>query len=268
MNNLKLFLQVYLRPGRAVSDLMDKGKWPLAVALMLIVSAGFFFTVNTKLNTHYQLPAISDFYPADVAVQDLSDAERQAAVSAYDSAMERHNLVPVVGDAFFNYSSFDPLGFYRPLLTILIFYIPLIVYLISIFGNINDYGHTLRREFATLATCTLSAWAASHLPFIVFRFIDFQDPAMYLVPWIGSSILFGSFMVFVLRTVFGLSFRTATGLVLVASIAFCIANLIYQYVPAWAFLPFSAVYLFYQISQRFGSKFDDYRKSILPGQNY
>jgi hypothetical protein len=268
MNNLKFYLQVYLRPGRAVSDLMDRGSWPLTVALVLIVSAGFFFTINTRLSEHYQLPAMSDFYPAGVAVQDLTDAERQTAVSAYNSAMESHNAVPVVGDAFFNYSSFDPLGFYRPLLTILIFYIPLIIYLISIFGNINEYGQTLRREFATLATCILTAWAASHLPFIVFGIIDFQDPSLYLVPWVGSSVLFGLFMVFVLRTVFGLSYRTATGLMLIASLAFCIANLIYQFVPAWAFLPFLTVYLFFRISQRFGSSFGDFKKSILPGHSY
>jgi len=65
-----------------------------------------------------------------------------------------------------------------------------------------------------------------------------------------------------------MSYRMATGLMLIASLAFCVANLIYQYIPAWAFLPFLAVYLFFQISQRFGSSFADFKKSILPGQSY
>ena len=167
MNNLKLFLQVYLRPGRAVSDLMDKGSLSFAAVCVLFVAAAFFLTVNVRLNTTYHLPEISDFYPAGVADSELTDAQVQQAVTAYNAAMDDHAMVPVVGDAFFSYSSFDPTGFYRPLLTILIFYIPLIVYLIAIFGNINEYGQILRREYAVLATCTLTAWAAAHLPFAV-----------------------------------------------------------------------------------------------------
>src|SRR6476619_5746005 len=121
MNNLRLFLQVYMRPGRAVSDLMDKGSWPLALILTLLVSSVFFLTVNTKLSEYYYLPSIYDFNPAGVSTSELSDTERQASVGAYNAAMDGHNVVPVVGDAFFNYSSFDPTAFYRPLLTILIF---------------------------------------------------------------------------------------------------------------------------------------------------
>jgi tetratricopeptide (TPR) repeat protein len=271
MNNLKLFLQVYLRPGRAVSDLMDKGSWAFAVVSLLLVSGAFFLTINTRLNEHYRLPEIADFYPAGVAVTELSDAQKQAAAQALTAVMDEHDKIPVVGDAFFSYSSFEPAEFYRPLVTILVFYIPLIVYLISIFGNINEYGQTLRREYGTLATCSLIAWASAHLPVSILGLVlgkSTSVPVVYLAIWLAGGLIFGFFMVFVLRTIFGLGFLSSAGLVLVASLAFSIANLIYQSVPAWVFLPFLALYVIFYLSRRVGNNFADFKRSILPKQNY
>jgi cytochrome c-type biogenesis protein CcmH/NrfG len=264
-------LQVYLRPGRAVSDLMDKGSLVFATVVIVLVACAFFFTVNARLDSAYHLPAITDFYPAGVVESEMTDSQRQQAVADYTEAMDTHDKVPVVGDAFFSYSSFDATGFYRPILTISVFFIPLLVYFIALFGNINEYGQILRREYSALITCSFTAWAAAHLPFALAGIILEKTPVdseIYLGLWLGGSLVFGLFMTFVLRTIFGLTYLSSIGLVLVASLSFSIANLIYQFVPAWVFLPFLAVFVFFHISQRFATKFADFKRSILPKQNY
>src|SRR4051794_16307022 len=99
MNNLKLFLQAYLRPGRAVSDLMDKGSLVFSVVSILLVGCAFFFTINAQLNAAYHLPDMSDFYPAGISQSDITNSQMRAAATAYTTAMDTHDKVPIVGDA-------------------------------------------------------------------------------------------------------------------------------------------------------------------------
>jgi tetratricopeptide (TPR) repeat protein len=276
MNNLKLLFQVYLRPGAAMSDIMDRGNWAFAVVSVLVVSAAFFLTVNTRLHAAYNIPQLSDYYTQPTAEEVAKDpvgtaALRDQAFSQYTAADTVRQRVPLVGDAFFSYFSFEPTGVLQPLLVVSLFYIPILVLLVSLVGKIGNYGDVIAREYGTLATCSLMAWAAAHLPFAILGAVLFTqntDPVIYLGLWAASSLLFGFFAVFVIRTALGVSFRTAVPLVVVATLAFSLAHVVFQFVPHLFFVPLIILYAFIYFRGHVDGKFKEFKKSVLPRQNY
>src|SRR6185295_13759774 len=123
---------------------------------------------------------------------------------------------------FFQFFYFEPGKFYQPLLLLSVFYVPAAILLMCLIGGVGSFGLVLRRDYGTLAACTLNSWAAAHLPFAIagaFLFSQAVDPVVYLAMWAASGLLFGVFMVFALRTVFGSSYGHAIVVVAVAWLA-------------------------------------------------
>lgn len=245
MENLKLLFRIYLRPADAMSDIIDRGNWVFAAMIVLVISIVFFSTTNGKLQETYRIPDVSDYYQPNFAE---NGADPAAADAAYRQSMENFRVasesrprVPIVGDMFFKFFTFDPNKFYYPLLTISVFYVPLLVMLVSIIASLGSFGLVLRRDYTALATCTLMAYAAAHLPFAIAGaalFTTTASPLVYLGLWAGSSLLFGLLMVFALRTVLGVNYGAAFFGVALGWIAFTIAMYVFQYVSPWLFSPF------------------------------
>ncbi len=131
MENIKNLLQLYIRPAFAMSEIIDKGSWLFAAVLVLLISLVFFQTINSKLEAAYRVPTLFDFYHPDEAADEYSDdaeAEYRKAEANYRKALATRQQIPVVGDYFYKFFSFDSRGFYKPLLALSIFYIPLQFY--------------------------------------------------------------------------------------------------------------------------------------------
>src|SRR5687768_6493955 len=191
MENLKLLFQLYLRPAFSMSEIMDKGNWMFAAMLALVVAIIFFATVNAKLHDAYRIPSLTEYYQPNLEALDpdpiAAEAEYKRSLENYQTAMNARNRMPVVGDTFFRFFSFDPTTFYQPLLAISIFYVPILILLISIFAPIGSFGLVLRRDYGSLATCSLMAWAASHLPFALLGaalFTSAVSPVVFLGLWL------------------------------------------------------------------------------------
>src|SRR5687767_12655719 len=125
MDNLKLIFRLYFSPASAMSDIMDKGSWLFAAGIVLVVSIVFFATVNARLETAYHIPTFDEFHQPGLEGEDEARAQasyRQAG-AAFSDAMAKRQTVPVAGDRFFTFFSFDPSAFYQPLLLISIFYV-------------------------------------------------------------------------------------------------------------------------------------------------
>lgn len=176
MENIKLLFQLYYRPASAMSEILDKGSWFAAAVIVLIVAAAFFFTVNAKLETVYRIPDLYEFYQPNYDDSPAAAAEYEKAFADYRKALAEKPRVPVVGDYFFKFFSFAPTGFYQPLLSLSIFYVPFVILLTSIFGAARSFGAEIRRSYGELATCSLTAWAAAHLPFAVAGIALYQTP--------------------------------------------------------------------------------------------
>lgn len=139
MENIKLLFQLYIRPAFAMSEILDKGSWLLAAVFVVLVSITYYWTVNAKLQAAYSIPAFYEFYNPDYNATEEDSPEVQAAYrkaeSAYRKTMSERRKIPLVGDLFFRFFSFEPTGFLRPLLSLSVFYVPAVILLMSIFDG-------------------------------------------------------------------------------------------------------------------------------------
>jgi hypothetical protein len=223
---------------------MDRGNWLVAAGLTLLVAVIFFGTVNAKLEAAYRIPSASEFIDpaAYEAGSDPTNAEAyKRSMEAYKTALESRKTVPVFGDNFFKFFSFDRTSFYQPLLAMSVFYVPAVILLVSLFTGIASFGLLLRRDYAVLGTCALLAWSAAHLPFAlagVAMLNTETDPVVYFALWVASGALFGVFMLFAIRTVFGTSYAMAALVVALAWPAISASMYVFQYVSPWLLSPF------------------------------
>ncbi len=250
METIKLLFQLYLRPAFAMSEIIDKGSWLFAAVMVLLVATTFFLTVNTKLQTAYRIPTFYEFYqPDQLTDETAAEAEFARATGEYRKALENRAKVPLVGDTFFRFFSFTaPERFYQPLLSLSVFYVPLAILLICLFGGAGGFGVTLQRSYGELATCSLMAWAAAHLPFAVAGILLYSQetvaPIVFLGFWAASSVWFGVLMVFALRTVFGANYGAALAVVATAWLGFSLGMYVFQFISPWLFSPFLFIYAY------------------------
>ena len=229
---------------------MDKGSWIMSAIFVLIVSIAFYFTVNAKLQTVYAIPqfnfaAYEQFEETSETVETAK--RRQAMIAEYEKTLEDRQKIPIVGDYFFKFFSFEPGKFLQPLLAISIFYIPFVILLMSIFGNIGKFGVAIQRDYGTLATCAMMAWTAAHLPFALVGILLYSatiPPLILFEMWLASGLLFGVLMIFALRVVLGANYGTAILVVCVAWLGFSVGMYVFRFVSPWIFSPFLLVYAY------------------------
>ena len=255
MENVKLLVALFYRPLSAMSDIIDNGSWFFAAVTVFLVSAAFFLSVNSRLETAYHVPNFYEFYQPNPALTDedspAAEAEYDKAAADYKKALDERQKVPVVGDNFFRFFSFEPGGFFKPVLSLSIFYVPATILLLCVFGRIGNFGLVIQRDYAALATCSLMAWAAAHLPFAIAGVALYSlpvSPLVYFAFWLLSGIFFGVLMVFALRTVFGANYGAAIFVVCLSWLAFSAGMYVFRFVSPWLFSPFLAIYAYMYFS--------------------
>jgi tetratricopeptide (TPR) repeat protein len=251
MENIKLLFQLYFRPASAIGEIIDRGSWIFAAVLVLLVSAAFFFTVNSKLEAAYHVPNFYEFYQPnyETAGEDsiAAEAEYRKAFGEYEKALAERQRIPVVGDYFFRFFSFAPGGFFQPLLSLSIFYVPAVVLLMCLFGGIGSFGVVLQRSYGELVTCSLMGYAAAHLPFAIVGILLYSQtvpPIVFFAMWLASGLAFGVLMVFALRVCLGANYAAAILTVAIAWLAFTLGMYIFRYVSPWLFSPFLLFFAF------------------------
>jgi len=155
--------------------------------------------------------------------------------------------IPVVGDYFFRFFSFEPSGFFHPLVSLSIFYVPAVILLMCLIGGIGSFGIVLQRSYGELATCSLMAYAAAHLPFAIAGIVLYSQPVSpiaLLAMWLASSVLFGVLMVFALRVSLGTNYGAAILTTAITWLAFTLGMYVFRYVSPWLFSPFLLFYAF------------------------
>lgn len=230
-----------------MSDIIDRGSWTFAAVAVLVVSGAFYASVNVRLEQTYRVRGFEEFYQprSDDSHEDAASLE--SAQAAFDAESANRPRLPIVGDRFFTFFSFDPTKFYYPLLLISIFYVPVAILLMCVFSDIGSFGLVLRRDYGTLAVCALNAWAAGHLPFAALGFaLTFVNaaPQVFLGLWLASGLAFGVFMIFALRTVLGAHYGVAGIVVGTAWVSFGLGGVVLAHVSPLLFSPFLLFWLF------------------------
>jgi Flp pilus assembly protein TadD len=248
MENIKLFFRLYYSPAQAMGGIIDRGSWFFAAMLVLLVSILFSVGVNTRLDAEYRVRDFGEFYQQgdDKGVSPESIARKERAQADFRGAETSRSKIPLLGDLFFRFFSFDPTSFYIPVLSISLFYVPTVVLLLSFLGGIGSFGVILRRDYAPLATCTLMAWAAGHLPFglsgLLLGSMEISPP-VYLGLWAAGGLLFGLFMFAVLRTVFGTDSMPNIITISTAWVGMSLGNVALTYLLPWLSSPFMLLWI-------------------------
>ena len=257
MENVKLLFQLYYRPAAAMSEILDRGSWFAAAVMMLIVSFAFFYTVNSRIEQSYAVSA-TDYYlmnssfGSDSSIggrltpAQLEEARYFADLDTENELRRERRPLPFAGKYAAYFVRFDG-NFFTPFVSLSIFYVPLAILLMCIFGAAGNFGAVLQRSYGETATCALTAWTAAHLPFAVAGFLLNSaqiSPEIFLAMWLSSGLLFGVFMIFALRTIFGASYAAAIAVVCLAPLAFTAGMYVFRYVSPWLFSPFLLFYAY------------------------
>jgi Tfp pilus assembly protein PilF len=251
MENLKLLFQLYFRPQSAMSELMDKGSWLLAAVLVLVVSSVFYWTVNATLQAVYAVPnfnfaAYEQFADESETVETVQ--RREAIMAEYKKMLEERQKVPLIGDNLFYFFSFEPSGFFRPIISMVVFYLPLTIFLITLFGHLGNFGVVLQKDYGTLSVCALTAWTAAHLPFALAGILlnsQAVNPQIYLGFWLASGLIFGVWMIFALRVVFGVNYGAAILTVALSWLGFSLGMYVFRFISPFLFSPFLLILAYF-----------------------
>lgn len=274
MENIKFLLQMYFRPAAAMSGILDQGSWLFAAGAVLVVSFAFFATVNSKLQTSYAIPQFYEFYNPELLDSDeytpAMEAEYRKAQAAYQQALAERPKIPLVGDRFFTFFSFDA-NFFTPLIALSVFYVPAVILLMSVFGGTGNFGVVLRRDYSALATCTLLGWTAAHLPLAIAGIALYSapvPPSVYLALWFLGTALFGVLMIFAIRTVFGANYGTALLVVAVAWLAISLGNFVFRFISPWMLSPFLLFFAVIYLGGYLGGEVRGFGNAFRQKQNF
>ncbi|PYQ42650.1 MAG: hypothetical protein DMF77_12285 [Acidobacteria bacterium] len=189
--NVGLFLELYRRPRRAFSGILDQGSILFGAALVVIVSA---------------------VMAAGLTVQMMV---APAGALSKPAPPPPHGLVALV-------SLTSSLG---DILGLALLYAPFALLALTVFEPVGSFGVAFRRDFGPLLACTFFAWAAARLPFALLSLIlpflglGMQGLAVYLALWAMGGLVFGALMVIALQTTFGARLPSAVAVVLLAPVA-------------------------------------------------
>jgi len=273
LDNLGLFLEVYRRPRRAFSGILDQGSIVFGAALVVIVSAIMVAGTTAQslmaaarlmsqqgvrppaagrlpfpLGTVGGIPRPSPRPTAPAAPPsvahspaasstDADDDEDDAASPLTQTSRNPASRYSLVALASFTSSLGSVFG-------LALLYAPLALLALTVFEPIGSFGVAFRRDFGPLLACTFFAWAAARLPLalvslaVPFFGLGLGGLAVQIALWAAGGLAFAGLMVVALETIFGARLGSALAVVVLAPVALLLQ-------PFLAFLasPFALFFL-------------------------
>lgn len=239
LDNLGLFLDVYRRPRRAFSGILDQGSILFGAALVVIVS-GIMVAGTTAqsilasarlVSQQAARPAPMGRAPvapgaagdAEEAAADNEGAENEAEDGGAADLLRRHPGGPpspygLLAVASLTSSLGDVFG-------LALLYAPFALLALTVFEPVGSFGVAFRRDFGPLLACTFFAWAAARLPFAVasltipFLGLGIRGLAVQVGLWAVGALLFAALMVVALQTIFAARVGSALAVVVIAPLA-------------------------------------------------
>jgi hypothetical protein len=258
--NTKLLLRLYYRPVSAMSTIIDQGHWLYAAVVVAGLSVLMQFALTSPVYWNYESvyrqveqpradqsehsgARVTPLTPAMAQVEyDTSDYETRMPQGTYDRLP-----LPVLGHYGWWFLSFAPGSFFTTLMGLAVLYVPCLILLATMSASVGSFSVVLRRDYGPFLTCTLMAWAAAHLPFVVagVALMSFGFGPKTALLLLGlSALCFAWLMSFGVRMLFGVGFKKALGLVCVAAFSFSIQAKLFGTVSPYLFSPFLLYYAY------------------------
>ncbi len=172
------------RPRRAMSSLLDRGGILLAVLLAALASAVLWYGLMAGLATSLTTPAP----PADPGASPAHDLASQET-AAPPPALTWPLMVAASG--------FGPIGTVAGLVFL---YVPATLLLVTLFDRVGSFAVALRRDFAALLVCSLSAFTVAFLPVGVLGLVARLPVSVLLAVLALGALAFAALMVVALQT--------------------------------------------------------------------
>lgn len=218
-----------------MSDLVDRGNWLFGAILVTITAIFFALTVTNQI--YYSYEAVPSKPPQltlprtqtvryqlrqqPQAEPDDADDNEERATPYRPQTVKRFPL-PLVGQQGWWLVSFRPISFIAIAFSLAVLYVPGLILLLMFIERGGSFAVLLRRDYGALLSCTLMAWAVSHLPFaLIGAMLNSLNISaeISLILWLLSNLYFGGLMIFALMTVCGADFKNAILIVGIAWIA-------------------------------------------------
>ena len=236
LDQTKLLFRLCYRPLDAMSGILDHGSWIYGAVAVAVVSVSLQVATSFQLDyalrawmAHQPPPPVGQATPSNGSrVLAGSNDEEYDEPALPDPATGRRPVPPrspellgrMAAPAARALSMFSP-GF-STLFALALLYVPLLIVLMTVLAPIGSIGVALRRDYGGLLACTLMAWTAAHLPFVIAGLALISVPIGFIgmsALWGGGTVAFGLLMVFALRTVFGASYGRSIAAVCLSPIA-------------------------------------------------
>jgi hypothetical protein len=222
-DNLKLLLQLYLRPRAAMSGIVDEGS--LLFAALLVV--GVTFVANWPTGTLLQASLASRAAGQEVPPEHAEHMDATEGAPDPEIPMRVFYALGLAGSS--------TMSIVLALAGLGILYVPaLILGMTFIDRRAGSFGVALPRDYGSLAPCVFLAWAASHLPLAAMGLAVAARPEWVGVWMLGAYaaafLYFLALVSIAVRIVYGVGAGPALGASTLALVA----------LPCAAFLPMLA----------------------------
>ena len=180
-----LLLQLYVRPARAMSGILDRGNWLFGVMAAVALSFAFSFMVT---------PPMPQMPPSALAI--AAPPPTPAPAAALQSAVLSATTA----------------------LTVFCVFVPLAIGFVTAFERLGRFTTVLSRDFAPVLACCSLAWIAAIIPYAIA--VQAGGVAQWQV-WVAAAaaIYFAVLMAIALSVVFGAGPASSGSAVLLATVA-------------------------------------------------
>jgi Tetratricopeptide repeat len=243
-DNLKLLVQLYVRPRAALAAIIDEGSFFFGLAAVVILSlASSVPSLAIFASAMSRLPAQASLHRAGPA------RNAPAPVVAGPDADEGSPLPAVPMSHWLLAGAATGLGF-SSLLSVaglVVLYVPAVIFIMTLVDRrAGSFGVALARDYGQLAPCVLMAWTAARLPFVLLSIglaLRTEPWAVFgglVAPLVGGSLYFALLATLAVRLVYG--GRSLPALVAVVSSAVVLpfapylSMLASPFILYWAFI--------------------------------
>jgi tetratricopeptide (TPR) repeat protein len=196
--NLRLLAMLWVRPGRAMSAIIDEGSLLFGAVAVLAVSALTGAAMYHQVSPTYMLfvPTVAPsatappgWAPGPGEPEDFDETDIAEDPARYAPAL--------LAASFFSATLTMGIVFVLALL-----YAPFVLVLLTVFESIGSFGVAFRRDFGPFLACTFMAFAATRLPVAL---IALLAPGLEVMTalWIASLVYFTALVALAARVVFG-----------------------------------------------------------------
>jgi tetratricopeptide (TPR) repeat protein len=234
---LKLFLKLYYQPLTAMSELMDRGRWFFGVVAVIAISLALQFAVTAPRPSPLQDPLAPQGAARNQTARPTTEREparenEQFEEPASDHEAEVYLQQPGGRVAFFSIAArfFSPLANWMTVLALALLYVPATILAISLLEDVGSFGVAFNRDYGALLACTLTAWAAAHLPLLIIGWVIVALQKWWLALFVAAifaKLYFAVLMVCALRRVCGARYARAIGAISVSWVAMLLQSMLW-----------------------------------------